>query len=250
MWSEVQSDFRAALSDPERTTPSTLRGFNVYRNNVAVSLKAALGETFPVVKLLVGEDFFDAMAGVFWRLSPPQSPILAQWGDDFPDFIQSFEPAQSLPFLADVARLEWAWLQAYHGEDKTALSIDVLSSLDEAALATHRLDLHPTLQVMTSNWPICAIWQAHQKDDIQLNFEIAQGPEEDVLVLRPHLDVLVSPLDEPEKILIKSCQHGLSISAALQAISDGADPSTPLVTLFQRGAVVGVTPINTQGDSR
>jgi hypothetical protein len=82
------------------------RRFAVYRNNVMVSLIDALADSFPVTQALVGEEFFRAMAGVFARAHPPRSPVMAHYGDGFAGFIEDFQPAASLPYLADVARLE------------------------------------------------------------------------------------------------------------------------------------------------
>lgn len=84
----------------------------VYRNNVVGSLIDALADAFPVAQQLVGVAFFRAMAGVFARQAPPRSRILAHYGEGFAEFIEGFEPARSVPYLADVARLE---AEAYVG---------------------------------------------------------------------------------------------------------------------------------------
>jgi len=77
-------------------------------------LGKALKSRFPVVEKIVGEEFFAAMTRVFVKAQPPRSPLLATYGDDFPDFIATFEPARGLPYLADVARLEATRTRSYH----------------------------------------------------------------------------------------------------------------------------------------
>lgn len=122
--------FAAALLNPDLPPPTGLCArngsdpsirFAVYRNNVIFSLIDALADSFPVVQMLVGETFFRAMAREFAYQYPPRSPVLAQYGADFPGFIGDFQPAASLPYLADVARLEYAYIQAYHAADAAAL---------------------------------------------------------------------------------------------------------------------------------
>lgn len=112
-----QSAFHAALMDAARPVPEGLRDpagrpagkrFDVYRNNVAVSLTRALETGFPVLRKLVGAEFFSAMAGVYLRTHPPTSPLLQQYGQDMPGFLRGFPPAKSLPYLPDIARLELA----------------------------------------------------------------------------------------------------------------------------------------------
>ena len=110
--------------------PRSARRFAVYRNNVMVTLSKALKSRFPAVDKIVGEEFFGAMARVFVSERPPRSPLLATYGDEFADFIATFEPASDLPYLADVARLEAARTRAYHSADAVPIDADGLTALD------------------------------------------------------------------------------------------------------------------------
>ena len=112
---DTESAFVKALLDPAMPVPAgitTWRGkpdakrFAVYRNNVAVALSRALASRFPVVEKLVGTEFFAGMIRAYIAMSKPASPIITAYGDDFPDFIAAFEPAATVRYLADVARLE------------------------------------------------------------------------------------------------------------------------------------------------
>ena len=96
---------------------------HIYRNNVFASLTDALATRFPVCPL-VGDEFFRALAGVFVELSPPRSPVLMFYGDEFATFIDTFPPASSVPYLGDVARLEAGRTHAYHAADGEPLSVN------------------------------------------------------------------------------------------------------------------------------
>src|SRR5262252_10465795 len=115
------ADFSRALLDPDVTTSTVVAGpksksavkrYNVYRNNVTVSLIDALAAAFPATLRVTGVDFFRAVARFYVRSTPPSSPLLFEYGRDFPDFIERYEYAQSVPWLSDVARIERAWLDA------------------------------------------------------------------------------------------------------------------------------------------
>src|SRR5918911_1682786 len=98
---DLQKHFAAALLDRSKPVPDGIRSrperrFAVYRNNVYVSLVAALATRFPVCRALVGDDFFGAMARDFVAAHPPRSPLLMTYGDDFGDFIDGFAPAASV----------------------------------------------------------------------------------------------------------------------------------------------------------
>src|SRR5690606_37406619 len=88
--------------------------FGVYRNNVHASLAAALSARFPVTERIVGEEFFRAMALVFVAHHPPATPVVAEYGAHFADFVERFEPAAEVAYLPDVVRLEWLRNVAYH----------------------------------------------------------------------------------------------------------------------------------------
>src|SRR3569832_2072632 len=113
--------FASALLDPERAIPAVVgphgktarKCYDVYRNNVTVSLIDSLAAIYPAIQRLTGVDFFRAMARFHVRATPPTSPLLFEYGREFPAFIEAYEYAQTLPWLADVARIERAWLDAY-----------------------------------------------------------------------------------------------------------------------------------------
>ena len=130
--------FAKALLDQDAGVPDALKGrdgsgparrFAVYRNNVYASLIDALAGRFPATVKLVGDEFFRAMAREYVEKTPPRSAVLLRYGGDFPDFIGAFPPAAAVPYLADVARLEWVWHEAYHAADAEPLSQEALSAL-------------------------------------------------------------------------------------------------------------------------
>ena len=119
--------FAKALSDPSAATPPMTRGrmdapdarrFAVYRNNVAVGLIGALEARYPVSRRIAGEERFRAMARAFVRARKPRSPVMIAYGAEFPEFLTGCDGVERC--LPDVARLENAWVEAYHSEDATA----------------------------------------------------------------------------------------------------------------------------------
>jgi hypothetical protein len=248
----AQADFVAALLDPEAACPIGLRAWNgsapekrlaVHRNNVISSLVGALADTFPVVQALVGVDFFRAMAGVFVRQTPPRSRLLVHYGRGFAEFIESFEPAGSVPYLADVARLEMARVEAFHAADAAPLS----STAARAALASGervgelRLRTHPSVRLVPSCYAIVSIWAAHQADGDLAAIDPWSG--ETALILRPHLDVLALACDPGVAEFVLCLQRDCALAesaAAAAAISRDFDLSAVLVLLMTHGALTSI----------
>jgi len=245
MWHDIQSEFSDAISDATAPTPhgiiASTEQFNIYRNNVAVSLNDALAQTFPVVKMLVGDEFFTGMAQVYVQQNKPTSPLLMEYGDTFSDFIQAFPPAAGIAYLSDTAALEFAWLRAYHARDANPLAIDVLSTVPEDALDDLTFKMHPSLFLITSDWPVASIWHAHQNSATPDLSELVAAPEF-IMIVRPEMDVNVLGLTEASFAFADALDSGMSLGAACEALEeiDGFDPSQHLTELFMAGAITDV----------
>jgi hypothetical protein len=190
------ADFVPGLLDPARATPVFVAGpngkaadkrFNVYRNNVTVSLIDALTAVFPATMRITGETFFRAMARFHVCATPPTSPLLFEYGRDFPDFIERYEHAQSMPWLADVARVERAWLDAYHAADAAVLQPDALASIPPERLGDVVFEAHPATRIVCSAYPAVTIFSANRASDPVGRIEATAA--ESALVTRPMLEV-------------------------------------------------------------
>ena len=193
--------FVLALLDPDRATPPMVAGpngkaarkrYNVYRNNVTVSLINALVTVFPATQRITGANFFRAMARFHVRATPPTSPLLFDYGRDFPDFIERYEYAQSMPWLADVARVERAWLDAYHAADAEPLAPRALASIPWERLAETVFVPHPAARILRSRFPAVTIFAANRRAGPAGRIEATEP--EDGLVTRPGLEVIVRRL--------------------------------------------------------
>jgi hypothetical protein len=140
----------------------------IYRNHAFSILGASLQGTFPVICRLVDERFFAYAAHEYLREHPPHSRCLVEYGADFADFLADFEPCKALPYLADVARFEWALNIAASVREAAPLPPQVLAEVPTNEVAYVALRLQPSLSYVTSPWPIDAIWQANQENEVPL----------------------------------------------------------------------------------
>ena len=248
-----QAAFTAALLDPDLPCPGDLKCWNgsdpearfaVYRNNVTHSLIEALADTFPVVKALVGDDFFRAMARQHVRSTPPQSSLLVRYGESFPAFIARFAPAGGLAYLADVAQLELLRVRAYHAADLPALDMQALAPAlaDPTQLPSTVFHLHPSVSVLESSFAIVSLWAAHQ-GLLDIGTVDPLQPQS-ALVLRKGLDVEVSELASGAMAFVQHVKNGEAFATAAQAAFDhepNFDLGTLLGRLLQAGAIVQFT---------
>ncbi|MBB5752976.1 DNA-binding domain-containing protein [Prosthecomicrobium pneumaticum] len=247
-----QGAFAAALLDRGDAVPAGLAGRNgaadplrlaVYRNNVRVGLARALAARFPVTARLVGDAFFRLMADAYVDDRRPASPLLAAYGDDFPDHVAGFPAAAGLAYLADTARLEAAVSRAYHAADAAPLGLADLAGLAGPELGLARLTPHPAAFLIRSAHPVGSIWRTHQKETVTA----PDWRPETVLVVRPDLDVGVHLLPAADAGFAAALLDGTPLGSAAEAAL-AADPDfdfgralTGLTTLgaFARAVIPG-----------
>jgi hypothetical protein len=242
--------FTRALLDPDGATPTVVAGpkskaavkrYNVYRNNVTVSLINALAAAFPATQRITGVDFFRAMARFHVRAAPPTSPLLFDYGRDFPDFIERYEYARSVPWLADVARIERAWLDAYHAADAQPLLPSDLAAVPSERLPDIALKPHPATRVIRSRFAAVTIFTASRSDGPANHVEVV-APE-DALLTRPTLEVEVRQLPFGGAIFLSRLIAGEPLGAAASAALSEApafDLSANIRGLLEAGAFTAV----------
>jgi hypothetical protein len=228
--SRYAATFAPGLTNPELPTPDDLvaapgkgivKRYNVYRNNVTVSLIDALAAIYPSVQRITGSEFFRAMARFHMRATPPTTPLLFEYGRDFPSFIETYEYASGMPWLADVARVERAWLDAYHAADAAPLAAEVFASIDPDSLAQVRFVAHPATRIVRSRYPAVAMFAMNRTNDPVAPLHSSDA--EDALVTRPDVDVIVSRLPAGGAAFLVALMAGTTLGAAAQAAFDETD---------------------------
>lgn len=242
--------FAAALLDPDRATPDTVAGpngkaakkrYNVYRNNVTVSLINALAAVFPATMRITGVEFFRAMARFHVRAKPPTSPLLFEYGRDFPDFIEQYEYAGPLPWLADVARIERAWLDAYHSADAAPLTPQALAAIPPERLPEAVFTPHPATRIVRSRFPAVTTFAANRRGGPVGPIEATEP--EDALLTRPGLEVIVRRLPPGGAVFLARLVAGEPLGpAAAATLADypAFEPATNIAGMIEAGAFAAV----------
>jgi len=211
------------------------RRFAVYRNNVAVSLTEALARRFPVIRRLVGEAFFAPLARLHAETDGPRSPVLAEWGEGFAAFLAAFPPLAAYPYLADVARIEWARGLAFHAADAPPVDPAKLSTADPERL---RMVLHPSVQLLRLAHPAVSIWARNQPGGQAL--PLRQGPETALILRDASFAVPVRAVGAGDAAMVEAMLAGTRLSDAAGAAQEaeaGHDPNPLLLALMRAGAI-------------
>jgi hypothetical protein len=232
----LQEEFFAAILDERAPAAS---GHAVYHRNVFANWHGALASTYPVVRRLVGEAFFREAARRFGIEHPSASGDLHRYGASFPDFLGAYSFARSLPYLPDVARLEWACHESFHAADAPRFDATRLAAVPPERHGTLRFAVHPSARFVRSDFPVASIWEANQPDRDGTPERSAGG--EQVLVRREALDVRLRRLDAGQWIFLQALARGEPLEHAVDAIDDDASfvPAF-LATLAADGTLSGL----------
>ncbi len=249
MLRDLQTEFAAALLDERPEMSARVRAgrfpaaqhLQVYRNNVVESLTGALRAVYPVVEKLVGDGFFRYAVHEYLRAHRPRSGNLHDFGDAFASFLAGFAPAAELPYLPDVARLEWAWHQAFHAAEAPAFDPARLGAVPAEQQAALRFVLHPSARLLASDFPVVRIFEINQEGyDGDSSVDLGVGGVR-ALVIRRGLTVYVEPLTTGEAALLAALAGqqplGAAFEAALAAQVD-FDLTTTLAGHLRRGTLV------------
>jgi hypothetical protein len=221
------------------------RRLEIHRHNVFASLTDALAAVYRTVERLVGRDFFAHMARAYTLAHPPRSGNVHDFGAELPAFAAAFAPAASLPYLADVARMDWAWHEVYHDSAEPALPVaDALQRIaqcDPGRRAGLQVRVQPAARLVASDWPVFDIWRANLAPEPPL-VHLDAGAQR-VLVAQRAGDVVVERLSAAEHALLDALTQRAPLAHALAAALDldaGFDAAAAIAHHFACGTLVGL----------
>jgi hypothetical protein len=229
--------FVAGLLKPDVPVPATVMGgaakrYAVYRNNVTISLIRAMESNFPVVRRLLGAQYFAGLAREFVQGHPPQSPLMFHYGDAFADYLMSQEDLAEFPYLHDIAKLEQQMRLAYHEADAPCLMTNMLTEVPEEALMQSTFLPHPAMALVRSAFAIHTIHAANQGDNTTPVVDITES--QSVLVTRPLHDIVLHRLDEAHFAFFEALNSGVPFGSAAEAAFevDGSFDLTSAISLL------------------
>lgn len=233
---KFQSAFIAALygqpSSIDLLPLITQTGFTVYRNTVLKGCVDALQANFPTVERLVGTDWFRAAAAIHAAQTPPCDARLILYGAQFATFLEQFKPAQSLPYLADVARADRLWIETHIAPEDSALDVQSMTSISPEHLGQQHLQPRSDVRwLWFAGQPIYSIWH-HNRLGLPLPEPLAwegQG----LLLRRVDDEVVWQLLSEAECGFLDACAAGQTLETAANRVL-ALDPTLNFTALLSR----------------
>ena len=238
----MHDTFARSLLDPGADVRSlvsaadiTAARFDVHRNNVMSALIDALRDAFPALRRLLGDEYFDALAAEFVRGNPPCTPLLVDYGDKLPAFVERHPPLDAYPYLGDVARLERLRIRAFHARDEAPGAFDdlhwFLATADEPGAAR----LVHSASLLSSVHPVHTIWASQFDDGVEPD---ARRGAESVLVWRRGFETQTAVIGEAAECFLSAIVAGLSARSAIDELGDAGLGFETMLDLLLRDHVL------------
>ncbi|MFO1503486.1 MAG: DNA-binding domain-containing protein [Steroidobacteraceae bacterium] len=197
---------------------STEERLRIYRNNARIGFHGALVAAFPVIAQLGGADWFESVALRYQRRHPSRCGDLQYVGERFAQFLQSDLSGSGYEWIAEVARLEWAYQEVLVARDDPALQVSELASLTPEQQEWLSLVPRADVRLVSSPVPVLAIWKAHQPGgDSHFSLE---GPPSHVLVARRSDHVEMRELPSDQALLLEALNRGDLLAEASCHLAD------------------------------
>lgn len=226
--------------------PRLAQRFALYRGNLSGAWDKTLAAAYPVMRALVGDEFFSALARAYGKARPSQDGDLNRFGAQFADFLTDFPHVADYPYFPDMARLEWAVHRAHYAPVATAVDAATFSHITPEQLDAARLRLHPACALIASDWAVVELWHAHQPQAECLPQELTRHSYG--IVARPGWKTGVLALSAGAHAVLSALQQNRTLGEALDAaleIDDGFDFGTELQRWLQYGILTGIDIVGT-----
>jgi len=232
------------FGDALRAEDAPSDGLGIYHFHRRANFAQALALAFPVVERVVGDTFFRQLAALHQRYQPSRSGDLHPAGLSFASTLRRHWPAGEYAWIADVAEIEWAWQQAFIAADAPCLEATALASRPQACWPDLRLNLHPSLSLIESSWPVRSIWEAHRdRSSAPPEIRLDRGAER-TRVCRERGVVTVRPCTPANWAWLRALVAGASLAEADAAARASEDEdfafASALAELFAAGLVSGL----------
>ncbi|MYN30721.1 MNIO family bufferin maturase [Duganella levis] len=219
---DAQQLFASALLDDGVTVLTQFKSahsehrFALYRGNQSATWHKTLAAAYPVALALVGDEFFGGLARAYGRAQPADNPDLNHFGARFATFLRDFPHAAQLPYLPDLAALEWALHRAHYAPQADGLSAAQLAAIAPDQIEETTFRLNPAVQLLASEWAVVPLWLAHQPGS-GVAFPEEMAVPSQALAARPQWQPVLLPLDAAAHAALQVLEQGGTFGAALDA---------------------------------
>jgi hypothetical protein len=197
--------------------------FGVYRNAYWARLVESLGIDFSGLKALMGDEAFDRMARAYIARHPSRHPSIRWAGRHLADFLAREAPCRDDPWLADMARFDWALAFAFDARDAPAAGLADLIGIPPEFWGSVRLTFHPTLDGFVVSTPVDEA-RPRLLENADVALDRAARCERAIMAWRTGHDVKFRAIDPLEHAALQAMRDGATFGDMCELVAQNIDP--------------------------
>ena len=213
---------------------------DIYAQMYWARLHDVLREDFPRVATILGAERFGVVGCTYLAQNPSMHPSVRHVGRGFAEFLAGASEVERVPFLADLARLEWARLAVFDAPDAQPLHVDDLRAVAPAEWPGLTFRLVPAVQLLHSAWPVHELWASAEEGGPP---ERLRPAETSVRVWRDGFMVYQATMDRREQLALARVVRGepvASVCAALASVMSAEEATREAAQLLLRWMEDGI----------
>jgi len=204
---------------------------DIYRNGYPARILESLGEAFPATANILGDGSFANLVRRYLAGVDLHSYNLNDVGERLADHCRADPLSEELPFLGDLASLEWAILRAFHSRDREPVDPTAFATYDMEDWERAVLEFQPSLAVVESAWPIRDLRDTMNVDRADIAIDLVDRPQV-VLVHRRGLDVDVRVIDRRERDALETMRSGVTLASAMENLHQAGQSPEDVMRMF------------------
>lgn len=203
------------VGDNERLSP--VEQLEIYRRQFWLRHTGALVEDFPGLGGLLGQKAWERLVEEYLVMHPPTSFTLRDLGQKLPDFVAMRAGwLDNQKLAADMARLEWAYVEVFDAPESPRLSPDALARVDEGGWQTTGLVLSSAFRLLEVDYPVAEL-RRRLRTEPERPLDIPEPEPGYLAVYRSELTVYHRSLSPEVHQLLSALSHGSSLLQACEA---------------------------------
>jgi len=207
--------------NPQAGDPGAER-LSVYSGGYLARMAEALEETYPAVRHVAGAGSFRALTRDYAAAHPSHSYNLSRAGRRLPEFLPTYPLTAELPFLPDLARLEWQVVESFHAFDRPATGFSQLAAIPAQHWEKIRIVFQPSVSRLSSAWPVLDIWEARNRPIQEVRIDLVNRPQK-ILVFRHGHQTSCELLDDRQDAVLAALMAGRTLGELSDPMT--ADPA-------------------------
>jgi len=239
----IKSGNREALRD---TVPLNFQGgdpgenrLSVYEGGYIARTREAIKEVYEALCHVLGPRQTFELVEAYASEYPSENYNLSFFGRHLPEFLLKYPLTQDLPFLPDLAKLEWQVCNAFHAEEQSPMNPQTLAGLSEEAWDRITLQFQPSVSLISSEWPVLDIWESRKTSVPEIKIDLVGRPQ-NVLIFRQGLRVYAESIAKKEFQILEGLLAGQSLGAISGELIEDDEEYLPISDWFSRWMNLGL----------